>query len=173
MNKEWGIARLLSQNVFNDSKKGYLIQDKCMFGVEIFANRCTGRGECLAFPEKIDSIPCTWKVNAFSALSNATYSSDEFTMGSYKWKLLLYPKGDCTQEGRRNLSIFLTLADMKTAARVHAKFTLSIENQKDKEHKKFTGDISDGESSATIDIRDGGSNVSIDIQDNAISFSHV
>ncbi|CDP14978.1 unnamed protein product [Coffea canephora] len=120
MNKEWGIARLLSQYVFNDAKRGYLVQDKCMFGVEIF-----------------HSIHMESK--CFSTLSNETYSSDEFAMGSYKWKLLFYPKGDCTQEGRRNVSIFLTLADVKTAARVHAEFTLSIKNQKDKEHKKLTG----------------------------------
>ncbi|KAL3497995.1 hypothetical protein ACH5RR_040727 [Cinchona calisaya] len=126
MKKEWGIDQLLDLNIFRDATNGYLFNDKCVFGVEILANRCTGRGECLALPEKICSN-YTWKVVKYSKCQKVHYS-DAFVLGNFNWKLRLYPKGDHRQEGR-SLSLFLQSANTKTAPRVYVEYKICIKNR--------------------------------------------
>ncbi|KAF6173477.1 hypothetical protein GIB67_027172 [Kingdonia uniflora] len=55
----------------------------------------------------------TFKVELFSVLSNSSiekYESCDFEAGGYKWKLLMYPKGN--KNGKGYVSLYLEIADM-------------------------------------------------------------
>ncbi|KAJ4823608.1 hypothetical protein Tsubulata_026487 [Turnera subulata] len=46
---EWGFDQLIQLAKFNDANSGYLVEDTCVFGVEVYVTkeRSTGNGECL------------------------------------------------------------------------------------------------------------------------------
>ncbi|XP_027183312.1 uncharacterized protein LOC113781679 [Coffea eugenioides] len=139
MKKEWGTAQLLDLKIFHDATNGFLLHDKCAFGVEILAKRYSGRGECLSLPVNIFST-YTWKVVKCSKTGNVIYS-DVFVMGNLKWKIMLYPNGGQNQEGK-NISLFLASAIEDTNFRIFAEYKLCIKNQKnDKDLERTTNHL--------------------------------
>lgn len=99
MKTEWGFAQLLTLSTFNDAANGYLINDTCVFGAEIFVVSYNGRGECLNLLTGLGTT-YTWKIDNFSSLQDKIHYSDVFTIGKRKWKLLLYHKGDSRAKGK-------------------------------------------------------------------------
>ncbi|KAH0656091.1 hypothetical protein KY285_030973 [Solanum tuberosum] len=69
----------ISHNTFKEASNGYLVDDKCVLGAEIFI---------------------------------VQRQAIEFTVGGYKWKLSLYPKGNANNKGC-DISIFLKSVDAK------------------------------------------------------------
>ncbi|XP_027942224.1 uncharacterized protein LOC114195958 isoform X2 [Vigna unguiculata] len=120
---ECGVAKFIDRSTFYDSSNGYLMDDTCVFGVEVFVVKSTNRGDCLSMFE--GPIPCsyTWKFTNFSSAKLDKYESETFVGGNYKWKLLLYPNG--IVEGKGNsVSLFLVL-DVST---LPANTKLVVEN---------------------------------------------
>ena len=78
-------------DVFKDEENGYLVQDKCVFGVEVSVNSYKGRGECLAMPVKPSSATYTWKT-VDSCKSNEMRLSDVFTRQGFEWYVLPFFK---------------------------------------------------------------------------------
>ncbi|XP_049354814.1 ubiquitin C-terminal hydrolase 12-like [Solanum verrucosum] len=75
----------------------------------------------------------TWTIDNFSRLNVKNYS-DVFDIGGYKWRILIFPKGNNVDY----LSIFLDVADaatLPTGWSRHAKFSLAVVDQI---HGKFT-----------------------------------
>jgi len=139
MKTEWGFAQLLPLSTFSDTANGYLVNDTCAFGVEIFVVSYNGRGECLNVLKGLDTT-YTWKIDNFSSLQDKIHFSDVFTMGKRKWKLALYPKGDSTGKGK-SMSLFIRLNDFETFAsgqKICAKYKLRIMNQYHDEHLEIT-----------------------------------
>lgn len=69
----------------------------------------------------------TWAIEHFSSCKKKQYS-EIFTVGGYKWRLLIFPKG----QGVDQLSLFLDVADsarLPSGWSVYADFTLAIVNQ--------------------------------------------
>ncbi|KAE8685789.1 Glycosyl hydrolase family protein [Hibiscus syriacus] len=52
---QWGFDQLIPIRTFNDAGNGYLLDDSCVFGVEVFVTKemCSGKGECLSM---IDAV---------------------------------------------------------------------------------------------------------------------
>lgn len=72
----------------------------------------------------------TWKIENFSKINQRKYYSDSFTVGGYKWRVLLFPKGNNVDY----LSIYLDVADAPTLPygwTRYAHFSLAIVNQYD------------------------------------------
>lgn len=69
---------------FTDRTNGYLVDDSCVFGVEVFAIKNTGFGECLTLK---DSVVYThqWVITWFSTLEDKCHESVEFIAGDHKW----------------------------------------------------------------------------------------
>ncbi|XP_027082157.1 uncharacterized protein [Coffea arabica] len=126
MKKEWGTAQLLDLKIFHDPTNGFLLDDKCAFGVEILAKRYSGRGEYLPLPVNIFST-YTWKVVKYSQSEKLIYS-DVFVMGNLNWKLVLFPNGYQIQEGK-SISLSLMSAHEDTNFRIYAEYKLRIKNQ--------------------------------------------
>ena len=83
---EWGIDQLLSHDTLNDSSNnGYLIDDTCVFGVEVFVIKCPFKGECLSMVNKPQSNYFTWRIDKFMASKDKVYYSEQFTVEGRKW----------------------------------------------------------------------------------------
>uniref|UniRef100_A0A7N0UUN3 ubiquitinyl hydrolase 1 n=1 Tax=Kalanchoe fedtschenkoi TaxID=63787 RepID=A0A7N0UUN3_KALFE len=70
----------------------------------------------------------TWTIDNFSRLNTKKHYSDIFTVGGYKWRVLIFPKGNNVD----HLSLYLDVADSATLPygwSRHAHFSLSVVNQ--------------------------------------------
>ena len=85
MKTEWDIPKFMDLKVFNDSSNGYLIDDACVFGVDIFVLKQTRKAECLSMMEEPIMANHTWKMKSFSTYTNDRYESEAFTVGDHKW----------------------------------------------------------------------------------------
>ncbi|THG15921.1 hypothetical protein TEA_008956 [Camellia sinensis var. sinensis] len=121
---------LTIQDTFNDTSNGYLLEDSCIFGAEVFVIEYAGKGECMSMIKVPKNNTFTWKVDNFSTITDIFLCSDEFKVGERK-KLELYPRGNAKPEGE-SLSLFLAVADYEALPlnwKVYAKFKLRIKDQ--------------------------------------------
>ncbi|KAH7522728.1 hypothetical protein FEM48_Zijuj07G0169200 [Ziziphus jujuba var. spinosa] len=133
MKKEWGIAQLLPLETFKNPAFGYLVNDLCFFGVEVFVINYTGNWESISLVKEPNNGNFTWKMENFSNLNEPVYYSEMFNVEGINWKLRVYPNGDSRTKDK-SFSFFLTLVDwgsypMKKA--VYAEYNLRVFNQLD------------------------------------------
>ncbi|KAL5757698.1 hypothetical protein ACOSP7_020309 [Xanthoceras sorbifolium] len=98
MNTIFGISKFIDLNTFSSPANGYLFDDTCVFGVEVFVVKNTSKERCLSMMEYPATYYHTWKVNDFSSLINEKYKNIE-----------LYPNGNGEGEGN-SISIFLNVS---------------------------------------------------------------
>ncbi|XP_018720793.2 uncharacterized protein LOC104424642 isoform X2 [Eucalyptus grandis] len=73
----------------------------------------------------------TDKSKGLSSLGDTCLYSDAFTSGDYKWKVLLYPRGDSACRGE-NLSVFLSLVDsdkLASGQKVNVEYGIRLKRQ--------------------------------------------
>ncbi|KAG8376856.1 hypothetical protein BUALT_Bualt09G0107400 [Buddleja alternifolia] len=76
----------------------------------------------------------TWTIENFSRLNMKRLYSDVFTVGNYKWRVLIFPKGNNVEY----LSMYLDVADSATSPygwNRYAQFSLAVVNHL---HSKYT-----------------------------------
>uniref|UniRef100_A0A2N9IEI6 MATH domain-containing protein n=1 Tax=Fagus sylvatica TaxID=28930 RepID=A0A2N9IEI6_FAGSY len=133
MKLEWGIDKVIPLKAFNDASNGYLVDDTCVFGAEVFVCKETsrGKGECLSLIKEATAIKSAWKIDYFSSMREESYDSNPFNAGDQTWKIRLYPKGKGIGMGR-HISLYLALADptsLPPGLKIYAEFTLRILDQ--------------------------------------------
>ena len=84
-NNEWGFAKFLPLNTFNDATQGYLVNNCCIFGAEVFVHERSVKRQCLYFIEEPYNGTFTWKIARFSTLNEEYYYSQEFAVEDSKW----------------------------------------------------------------------------------------
>ncbi|KAI9162225.1 hypothetical protein LWI28_025116 [Acer negundo] len=136
MNTISGIAKFIDLKTFSDPVNGYLLDDNCVFGVEVFVVKNTFKEGCLSMihdPAKCDH---TWKVTNFSTLVNDKYVSESF--GCYRWYILLYPNGNSDGKGN-SISLFLGLSLLSIApgTKLLAKVIMRVKNQMNGKHIEY------------------------------------
>ncbi|GFQ02676.1 ubiquitin carboxyl-terminal hydrolase 12 [Phtheirospermum japonicum] len=141
MMMEWGFPKFISKKLFTTPSNGYLMDDNCVFGAEVFVNKNKVVTEYLSLKNVTVPYKKVLEISNFSTLKDIWYS-EEFTAGSHKWKITLYPNGNRDEIGC-NLSIYLNYVasdDKKTPGeRMKASFTICIKNQLDSaKHQKKT-----------------------------------
>ncbi|XP_063942309.1 MATH domain and coiled-coil domain-containing protein At3g58210-like [Daucus carota subsp. sativus] len=130
--KERGFDRLISLETFNDATNGYLIDDSCIFGVEVFEVKNTGIGETIKIIDDPVEATFDWKICEFSGIRREkvhpqSLASEKFTCGESKC-LLLYPNGD--SRIKDHMSLFLRLVESPPSwKKVFAEFSLLWKNQ--------------------------------------------
>ncbi|GMI92284.1 ubiquitin-specific protease 13 [Hibiscus trionum] len=70
----------------------------------------------------------TWKIDNFSSLNTKKHYSDVFVVGGYKWRILIFPKGNY----KDHLSLYLDVADSESLPygwSRYAQFSLTVINQ--------------------------------------------
>ncbi|KAI3423356.1 uncharacterized protein J3R85_011090, partial [Psidium guajava] len=96
MKKEWrfhgmklehGFDQFIPLKTFNDEQNGYLVDDTCVFGAEVFVTgeKSTGKGENVSMVKDAVVEKRTWKVNNFSKLDKEFTESKVFVAGNQKW----------------------------------------------------------------------------------------
>ncbi|XP_054789482.1 ubiquitin C-terminal hydrolase 12-like [Prosopis cineraria] len=126
---EWGFSELLSMDAFKDTSNGYLVNDCCTFGAEVFVAQCSEKRECVSTVLKPPAFGTfTWKLDNFSQIKTDFCYSESFTSGGTRWQLKVYPRGD--KSGRHGfLSIFLFLDESQLSRKWYAESTLRVKNQ--------------------------------------------
>jgi hypothetical protein len=82
---EWGFTQLLSHDILNDSSNGYLVDDTCVFGVEVLFIKGIHKGESLSMISEPQQNYFTWKIDNYTTLKDEFYFSDKFTVEGRKW----------------------------------------------------------------------------------------
>ncbi|GFP85248.1 ubiquitin carboxyl-terminal hydrolase 12 [Phtheirospermum japonicum] len=127
---EWCFQKFILKKDLIDPLNGYLINDKCVFGAEVFVNENKAVTECLSL-KSVDTDPYKqeFKTANFSTIKDV-WTSDEFTVGVHKWEIWVYPNGDGEVSGR-SLSIFLHRVVSNNSAsseRVRPFYTIRIKD---------------------------------------------
>uniref|UniRef100_A0A2N9H9T9 MATH domain-containing protein n=1 Tax=Fagus sylvatica TaxID=28930 RepID=A0A2N9H9T9_FAGSY len=140
---EWGFNKFLSLDSFNCHCNGYLVNDCCVFGAEVFVHERSGKREFLSMIKDPPNGVMTWKLENFSALNKAAYYSQVFAIGDLKWKLLLYPKG-ISDGVPKAISLFLCSCDcldhcFQSEHKYFAEFKLRIRDQINNNHVENSG----------------------------------
>ncbi|KAK6913622.1 Proteasome assembly chaperone 4 [Dillenia turbinata] len=133
MNLEHGYDQFVPLKSFNDASRGYLVEDTCVFGAEVFVcqESASGKGECLSMIKEPVSFKHSWKIENLSKLDREFYDSTPFISGDKKWKIRLYPGGKGIGTGT-HLSLFVALADpaaLPQGTKICAECTLCIIDQ--------------------------------------------
>lgn len=136
MKVEWGFDQLIPLKTFMDPSNGYLVNDACTLGVEVYVckeHKSRAKGECLLMMKDPISHKSSWKIESFSNLNEniIPQESKPFNAGEQKWKIQLYPKGKGSGTGS-HISLYLALADptsISLASQIYVEFTLRILDQ--------------------------------------------
>ncbi|GMI78964.1 hypothetical protein like AT3G17380 [Hibiscus trionum] len=161
MKTEWGFSQFLSQKTFNDAANGYLVDDCCIFGAEVFEIQRTLKLEKSVL-KKPSGRTITWKMDNFSKLDQESYKSPVVSIDDIKWNLLVYPKGNSSSKGT-HLSVFLELAEPHTLPpklQVYVKYRLRLWNQIKSIHLaataevRFTSSLTDWGYSKFVSLKD-------------------
>ncbi|XP_031376430.1 MATH domain and coiled-coil domain-containing protein At3g58250-like [Punica granatum] len=133
MKLESGFNQLIPLKTFADSRNGYLVDDTCVLGAEVFVSkeRSTGKGESLVMIKDALSNNHYWKIDNFSKLDKEYYDSSIFLAGNYKWKIRFFPNGKGSGLGSY-ISLYLDLAETESlppGTKVFAGLSLRILDQ--------------------------------------------
>lgn len=130
LKNEWGFHKFLHLDTLTNASNGYLVDDCCIFGAEVFVVKYSGKGDCVSIKKDPLNNTFSWKIQKFSTIFEEKITSQEFVVGDLKWKLSLYPKGYGTEKGK-SMSLFLQLADSGTLPpewKVYVEYKLRLRN---------------------------------------------
>ncbi|KAK7817614.1 hypothetical protein CFP56_042630, partial [Quercus suber] len=82
---EWGFHKFLSLKCFDYLSQGYLVNDCCVFGAELFVHERNAKREVLTMIKDPLNRTMAWKIENFSSLDKVTYCSRIFQVGDVKW----------------------------------------------------------------------------------------
>lgn len=68
-----------------DTSSGYIYEDSCIFGAEVFVNKYEGTIHCLEMKKETEYVTYTWKIDCFSAVKEEVLKSDDIEVGELKW----------------------------------------------------------------------------------------
>ncbi|KAL3641562.1 hypothetical protein CASFOL_012377 [Castilleja foliolosa] len=145
LNQEWGFNKFISKKDLTDPSNGYIVDDKCVFGAEVFVNENKAVAECMFLKSVDKELPYKreFKISNFSTLKEE-WSSEKFTFGGHEWFIKAYPNGREEQTGR-SLSIYLIPVfpvNSASSKRVRLCFTIRIKDQSN-DHKHHQWTLSD------------------------------
>ncbi|KAF7836877.1 BTB/POZ and MATH domain-containing protein 3 [Senna tora] len=136
---EWGYDELIPLKTFSDASNGYLVNDSCEFGAEVYVSRerIRDKGESLIMIR--DAIPYkhTWHIDSYSKMTEECYDSQPFIVGNHKWKIQVYPRGRETGFPPY-LSLYVALVEPTTlnpSSKIYTQIVLRILDQKQSKHQ--------------------------------------
>ncbi|KAL5757699.1 hypothetical protein ACOSP7_020310 [Xanthoceras sorbifolium] len=135
MNTIFSISKFIDLNTFSSPVNGYLFDNTCVFGVEVFVVKNTFKEGRLSMMRDLTTYDHTWTVTKLSSLVNETYVSETF--GCYKWNIVLYPNGN--EEGKGNsISIYLDVScsSFPPNSNLFVEFILRVKDQTNGKHKE-------------------------------------
>ncbi|XVF79792.1 hypothetical protein PTKIN_Ptkin15bG0018100 [Pterospermum kingtungense] len=141
MKTEWGFDQLLHLDFFKDASNGYLINDSCMFGAEVFVIEQKPTWDNLSMLKLPANTVISFKIENFSKLGNKYSESPSQSIGGFKWKIGFNPRGNGSSKDKA-LSLFLTLDEasgVPPRMSLYVKYKLRLMDQISSNHKERTG----------------------------------
>ncbi|KAK2996000.1 hypothetical protein RJ640_019467 [Escallonia rubra] len=139
MKTEWGLDKRLRLDTFNGASNGFLVDDWCVIGVELFLVLDAGKGESLSLVKDLKQNTHTWRIDNFSERTEVDIWSEQFIVGGpggdYKWYICVYPNGAGNTKGKF-VSVYLYLgaySQVPQGGKVYAEYKLRIKHQLGKE----------------------------------------
>ncbi|XP_073266965.1 uncharacterized protein [Populus alba] len=132
LNLQSGFDQFIKLSTFNDARYGFLLEDTCVLGAEVFVcgERSRGKGEVLSMKKDPTASKYAWKIVNFFKLDEKRQESQIFSTGDHQWKMVLYPKGKGLGMGTHlSLYLALDLATLPAGCRVYADYALRIVDQ--------------------------------------------
>ncbi|XP_024027946.1 uncharacterized protein LOC21412198 [Morus notabilis] len=130
---QWGIVKFIDLEAFNDPSNGYLVNDTCSFGVEVFVVKTTTKAESLSMTNNPPTRKIAWTFPNVSKPNCQCYETEPFVAGDYKWRFLLYPNG-YQEEGKRNnnitLAVKLDSSTLPFGTKIFLHYTFLVVDQK-------------------------------------------
>ncbi|XP_024022016.1 uncharacterized protein LOC112091783 isoform X2 [Morus notabilis] len=130
---QWGIVKFIDLESFNDPSNGYLVNDTCSFGVEVFVVKTTTKAESLSMINNPLTRKIAWTFPNVSKTKCQCYETEPFVAGDYKWRFLLYPNG-YLEEGKRNnnitLAVKLDSSTLPFGTKIFLHYTFLVVDQK-------------------------------------------
>lgn len=80
---------MISTDTLLDPSKGFLVDNNCVFGAEVYVIKNQPINECMSLQKDIASFKREWKISGFSELGHV-WTSEQFEVGDHKWFLLYY-----------------------------------------------------------------------------------
>ncbi|XVE76887.1 hypothetical protein DITRI_Ditri13aG0016400 [Diplodiscus trichospermus] len=142
MKTEWGFDQLLLLECFNDASNGYLVNDSCIFGAEVFVIEYKAYWEELSMIKQPAGNPISFKIENFSKLDKECYDSPLQSVAGFKWNLSVYPNGDSRSKGT-SLSLFLCLAEasgVPPERSLYVEYKLRVLDQISSNHKECSSE---------------------------------
>ncbi|XP_039014371.1 MATH domain and coiled-coil domain-containing protein At2g05420-like [Hibiscus syriacus] len=133
MKTEWGIAQLVGLDHFKEASNGYLVEDCCTFGVEIFVIKQTGRLERVSMLKHPPNNTITFQLHNYSRSFSEYYTSNVQTIGDSKWELIVYPRGRGIWKNA-SLSVYLRSIEgynnkLPSQGKVYAKYNFRVKDR--------------------------------------------
>ena len=92
---EWGFAKLITLEAFNNSSNGYLVDDCCEFGAEVFVYSRNSKWESLTMVKEPSDGTFRYEMENFSAKTQSSYDS-KLSVHSWRTKLVCTCSIFCT-----------------------------------------------------------------------------
>ncbi|KAL5755874.1 hypothetical protein ACOSQ2_020620 [Xanthoceras sorbifolium] len=136
MNTIFRISKFIDLNTFSSPVNGYLFDDTCVFGVEVFVVKNTFKEGRLSMMRDPATYYHTWNINNFSSLVHNKYVSESF--GCYKWNIVLYPNGNAEGKGN-SISIFLNVSrsNFPPNSKLFVEIILRVKDQTNGKHIEY------------------------------------
>lgn len=80
----WGISEFIPKKVMMDPSNGFLINNNCVFGAEVFIIKKFAMSECLSIKSATIPYMCNWRISNLSKLGHC-WTSEEFVGEGLKW----------------------------------------------------------------------------------------
>ncbi|KAK6127969.1 hypothetical protein DH2020_038271 [Rehmannia glutinosa] len=129
---KWGFSKMISKKSLTDESNGFLVDDSCVFGAEVFVIQSQQRVfECVSLLKVPNPYKRDWKISRFSKLRDVWTSKNlQPDITSELRKIKLYPNGAGCEKGR-SVSIFLHSINSRSFAaneKVRADFRIQIKS---------------------------------------------
>ncbi|XP_038681784.1 MATH domain and coiled-coil domain-containing protein At1g31390-like [Tripterygium wilfordii] len=138
---EWGFSQALSLETLKKESNGYMEDDMCIFGAEVFIVQFCFKMESLKMMKYTHNNVMTWKIKDFSKLNEMYYNSEVFDLEESEWMITLFPKGNGLAKGKF-LSLYLMLEESENllpGRKQFVQFKLRVRNQiQDSAHAEMT-----------------------------------
>ncbi|WCJ18789.1 TRAF-like family protein [Euphorbia peplus] len=106
-----------------------MVDDCCIFGAEVHVIENSVKGIEFSLIKDPPNGTFTWKIRKLSTLEKQDqHSSEVFTTGGCKWRLLLYPRGEAEQKDH-SVSLYLCLDEKPHQSKVYAEYNLLLKDQ--------------------------------------------
>ncbi|CAF2144479.1 uncharacterized protein LOC103854708 [Brassica rapa] len=132
--KEWGFEQLIDLASFENTNEGYIVQDTCSFGAEIFIVKPAKVQEKVTFISNPPRNVFTWEIPHFSDMEDKFYYSDDFLVEDRYWRLGFNPKGGSA------LPIYLYAQGFRpdaVATNTWGAVNLRLKNQRSTNHRQI------------------------------------